>query len=75
VDAIHSKIPARSIDAIKRRTRAGMGRCQGSFCLPYVAKILARELNIPLEKVKKGGDGSELFIGKAKCLLEEKNES
>jgi len=75
VDAIHSKIPARSIDAIKRRTRAGMGRCQGSFCLPHVAKILARELNIPLEEVKKGGDGSELFIGKAKCLLEGKNES
>ena len=75
IDAIHSEIPAMSIDAIKRRTRAGMGRCQGSFCLPHVAKILAKELNIPLEKVKKNGDGSELFIGRAKSLIEGKNES
>ncbi|KAA0000023.1 MAG: FAD/NAD(P)-binding oxidoreductase [Thermoplasmata archaeon] len=72
IDAIHGKIPALNIDAIKRRTRAGMGRCHGSFCLPKVAKILSREAGIPLEKVLKDGEGSRLFIGKAKCLLEEK---
>ena len=73
VDAIHGKIGARNIDAIKRRTRAGMGRCQGSFCLPHVAKIISRETGIPLEEIKKNGNGSNLFIGKAKCLLEEEN--
>ncbi len=75
VDAIHSNPPARSIDAIKRRTRAGMGRCQGGFCLPHIAKILARELKIPMEEVVKNGKNSNLFIGRTKCLLEENNES
>lgn len=66
VDAIHRNPPARSIDAIKRRTRAGMGRCQGGFCQAKVAEIIARELNIPLEKVTKNGEGSELLAGKTK---------
>ncbi|RLF44687.1 MAG: FAD/NAD(P)-binding oxidoreductase, partial [Thermoplasmata archaeon] len=74
IDAIHSRLPALTIDAIKRRSRAGMGRCQGGFCLPRVAKILAREANIPLEKVEKNR-GSCLFVGRAKCLIEEENES
>ncbi len=52
-----------SIDAVKRRTRAGMGECQGDFCLLKVARILSRELNIPLEKVLKESEGSELFDG------------
>jgi glycerol-3-phosphate dehydrogenase len=72
VDAIHSLVPALTIDAIKRRTRAGMGRCQSGFCGPRVASILARELVIPLEEVTKSGAGSSLFIGKTKSLLEEK---
>lgn len=72
VDAIHSKIPALSIDAIKRRTRAGMGRCQGGFCLPNIVKILAQETDIPIEKILKNEGGSDLFIGRAKCLLEDK---
>jgi len=75
VDAIHSPIPALSVDAIKRRTRAGMGRCQGSFCLPRIAKIIAREAGIPVEEVVKNSENSKLFVGKAKCLLEGENES
>lgn len=75
VDAIHSPIPALSVDAIKRRTRAGMGRCQGSFCLPRIAKIIAREAGIPVEEVVKNSENSKLFVGKAKCLLEAENES
>ena len=71
VDAIHSPIPALSVDAIKRRTRAGMGRCQGSFCLPRVASILARETGIGMEDVVKNSENSKLFVGKAKCLLVE----
>ena len=74
VDAIHSPIPALSIDAVKRRTRAGMGRCQGSFCLPRIAKIIAREANIPVEEVVKNSENSKLFVGKAKCLLEGEDE-
>jgi len=69
VDAIHSKIPALSIDAIKRRTRAGMGRCQGGFCLPNIIKILAQETDMPIDKILKNEEGSDLFVGKAKCLL------
>lgn len=55
VQAIHSPVPATTIDAVKRRTRAGMGRCQGGFCGPRVMEIISRELNIPLDKVRKGG--------------------
>jgi len=57
---------ARSIDAIKRWTRAGMGTCQGQKCILKIAEILARELGIPLEEVTKEGPGSELFAGKVK---------
>jgi glycerol-3-phosphate dehydrogenase len=45
LDAVRSNVTPTSIDAIKRRTRAGMGRCQGGFCQPHILKILARELN------------------------------
>lgn len=66
VHAIHENPPARSVDAVKRRTRAGMGRCQGGFCQPQVAEILARELGIPFEEVRKSGKGSELVRGEIK---------
>jgi len=66
VRAIKTNPPATNIDAIKRRTRSGMGRCQGGFCQPQVAEILARELCIPLEKVTKSGKNSYLLRGKTK---------
>ncbi len=57
VAEIHSPIPARTYDAIKRRTWLGTGRCQGGFDLPRVTAILARELGIsPLEVTKKGDE-------------------
>ncbi len=56
IDAIHRNIPINSIDAIKRRTRAGMGPCQGSFCKSRVKSIIARELNIEEDKVKERGN-------------------
>ncbi len=62
VRAIRENPPARDIDAIKRRTRSGMGRCQGGFCQPHVAELLARELGIPFEEVTKKGKGSELVM-------------
>ncbi len=62
VRAIKENPPARDIDGIKRRTRSGMGRCQGGFCQPHVAEILARELGISFEEVTKKGKGSELVM-------------
>ena len=66
VRAIRENPPAKNVDAVKRRTRSGMGRCQGGFCQPYVAELLAREHNIPFEKVTKNGNGSELVLGVTK---------
>ena len=51
VDAIHSPCGAKTIKAIKKRVRPGMGKCQGGFCEIEVAKILSKELNIPLAQV------------------------
>ncbi|MCM1988332.1 FAD-dependent oxidoreductase [Oceanirhabdus seepicola] len=57
IDAIHSGVPATTIDAVKRRTRAGMGRCQGGFCGPRVLDIIARELGKePTEITLKGSN-------------------
>ena len=68
VEAI--KRGATTVDGVKYRTRAGMGRCQGGFCGPRVAKILARELNIPEEQVTKKGGESRLLLYKSKELFE-----
>lgn len=64
--AIRENPPARDIDAVKRRTRAGMGRCQGGFCQPYVAELIAKEQGIPLEAVTKRGGDSKLLSGNCK---------
>lgn len=66
IDAIRKNPGARDIDGVKRRTRAGMGRCQGGFCLPYTAEILARELGVPYESITKSGGNSNLVYGRTK---------
>ena len=66
VRAIKENPPARDIDAIKRRTRSGMGRCQGGFCQPFVAEILARELGKDMTEITKNGKGSYLITGVTK---------
>ena len=63
IDAIHRVPGARSIDGVKRRTRAGMGRCQGGFCSPRVMEILARELGVPMNEITKSGEGAGLIVG------------
>ena len=63
LDAIRRIPGARSIDGVKRRTRAGMGRCQGGFCSPRVLEILSRELGVPMEKITKSGGNSRLIVG------------
>lgn len=63
IDAIHRPVGAKSLDGIKRRTRAGMGRCQSGFCSPRTMEILARELGIPLESITKCGGASQIIAG------------
>lgn len=66
IRAIHTPPFARSLDAVKRRLRAGMGRCQGGFCSPRIVEILARELNVPVETITKNEPGSEIIVGKCR---------
>ena len=60
-DAIRRTIGARTVDGVKRRTRAGMGRCQGGFCQPKVVAILADELHLPPEEILKDQPGSNIL--------------
>ncbi|MBE7085433.1 MAG: NAD(P)/FAD-dependent oxidoreductase [Clostridiales bacterium] len=64
--AIRENPPAKDIDGVKRRTRSGMGRCQGGFCQPYVAELIAKEQGIALEEVTKNGKGAYLLTGVTK---------
>ena len=66
VDAIHRTPGAVDLDGLKRRTRAGMGRCQAGFCTPRLMEILARETGKSMTEITKKGTGSELLVGKTK---------
>ena len=66
LETIRRPLGARTLDGVKRRTGANMGRCQGGFCYPKVMEILSRELDIPMEKITKKGRGSEILAGKIK---------
>lgn len=61
IDAMSRGIDIRSIDSIKRRTRAGMGPCQGNFCGRRVAELIAKTKKIPVDSVKKRGEGSSIL--------------
>lgn len=63
VEAIRNPIGARSLDGVKRRVRAGLGRCQGGFCSPKIMEILARELNMNISNITKSKKGSEILKG------------
>lgn len=62
IDAIRRPLGAKSLDGIKRRTRAGMGRCQGGFCAPRVMEIIARECQISMLDVTKSGGNSKIVV-------------
>jgi glycerol-3-phosphate dehydrogenase len=66
LEAIHAPIPARTYDAIKRRTWLGTGRCQGGFDYSRVIELLSRELNISVTEVTKNGEGSEFIYRRTK---------
>lgn len=63
LDAIHRPLGARSLDGVKRRTRAGMGRCQAGFCSPRTMEILEREVPMSMFDITKNGVGSNFVIG------------
>ena len=66
LEAIHRPVGATTLDGVKRRTRAGMGRCQAGFCSPKTLEILSRELHLDLAQITKEGTGSEILTGKNK---------
>jgi len=63
IQALHSPLPPRTLDGVKRRAGTGMGRCQGGFCSPRVHEIFSRELNIPFEQVEQDKKGSYIVLG------------
>ena len=63
--ALRNPFGARTLDAVKRRTRCGMGRCQGGFCTPRLVEILQEE-GVPADRITKRGGGSPLFYGRIK---------
>jgi len=66
LDALNSPLKPRSLDAVKRRARAGMGRCQGGFCTSRIMEIINRECGVPFTKITKKGSGSEIVVCKIK---------
>lgn len=69
LDAIHRPLGAKSLDGVKRRTRAGMGRCQAGFCSPRTMEILSRELSMDMRDVTKSGGDSKIVVGTNKDRL------
>lgn len=69
IDAIRRPLGAKSLDGVKRRTRAGMGRCQSGFCSPRTMEILARELGMSMADITKTGGDSKLVVGINKDTL------
>lgn len=64
MEALAGPIPPHSVDAVKRRVNAGMGRCQGGFCGPRVVEILSRELGISPGDVVQDRAGMWLLAGR-----------
>ncbi len=66
IDAIKAPAGARDVDGVKRRTRAGMGRCQGGFCGSKVVEILAKELGVEINEITKCGGNSRILYERTK---------
>lgn len=69
IDALTRPVPAASLDGVKRRTRAGMGRCQSGFCSPKTMEIISKVKGIPFEEVTKKGKDSKIIVGTDKDSL------
>ncbi|MBQ1311475.1 MAG: NAD(P)/FAD-dependent oxidoreductase [Blautia sp.] len=66
LEAIRRPLGAKSLDGVKRRVRAGMGRCQAGFCSPRIMDILAQELKVDVADITKSGGHSEVIVGLVK---------
>ncbi len=66
LDAIRRPLGAKSLDGVKRRVRAGMGRCQSGFCSPKIMDILAEELGVDVADITKAGGNSKVIVGLVK---------
>ena len=74
IECLKGPVPATSLDAVKRRVRAGMGRCQGGFCTPGLIETLARETGIDPVEVLKGRPGSEMLVRDTKVSADCRGE-
>ena len=74
LDAIHRVPGAHTVDGVKFRTRAGMGRCQGGFCGPRVLELLSKELGLPYNQITLRGGDSCVLIGSSKRGVGENND-
>lgn len=70
IDALNSPLQVASVDGVKRRTRAGMGRCQGGFCMPHVMEIIHEEKGVALDAVTKKNEQSKLLYKETKEVNE-----
>lgn len=75
INALRRNVRCDSVDGVKRRVRAGMGRCQGGFCGPLVLEIIAAERRISQHSVKKSGSGSEPLFGSTKSLIKKRADA
>ena len=66
IDSINRTLGAKSLDGVKRRTRAGMGRCQSGFCSPRTMEIISRELGVSQLEITKSGGKSKMVVGLSK---------
>ena len=66
LDAIRAPAGARDVDGVKRRTRAGMGRCQGGFCGSKVVELLAKEMCVEINEITKFGGDSKILYERTK---------
>lgn len=71
IDAITRSLGAKSLDGVKRRTRAGMGRCQAGFCSPKTMEIIGRELGLSQLEITKNGGKSNMVVGYSKKSAQE----
>jgi glycerol-3-phosphate dehydrogenase len=75
LEALRRNVKCNTLDGVKRRVRAGMGRCHGSLCAPQVIDIIAAERRLPPHNIRKSGSGSEKVFGNSKTLLQKKASS
>ena len=73
-DALKSTIPACTLDGIKRRTRAGAGRCHGGFCTPRVMEIMSEETDTKITELNKKGEGSQMLLSETKGQIDYLNK-